>query len=110
MAPKMWTEVLYKINLIGNIVSRETQHTRNMWTKSYCLLLLALLFTIVNSYVPEDGRICVDGKSFDDGCNSCECIRGSVACTIMACHDENGDEIRVSLEPPEDFWEKNKTR
>lgn len=64
----MWTVVLYKVRLIGAIVNRETQHTRNMWTKSNCLLLLVLLFTIVNSPIPETN----DGEfSFNTSKYSC---------------------------------------
>ncbi|XP_076687312.1 uncharacterized protein LOC143378978 [Andrena cerasifolii] len=99
-------DVLYKVNLIGTIVSRETQHTRNMWTKSYGLFLLALLFTIVNSSVPEEGRKCVDGKSFYDGCNSCFCAGGQTACTLKLCYDQTGA-VLVPQKPPEDFWQKN---
>ena len=109
IAAKMWTVVLYKANLNGTIVSRETQHTRNMWTKSYSLFLVVLLITIVNSFGQQEGRKCVEGKSYSDGCNTCSCMGGHAACTLMLCYDENG----VVLEPqeaPEDFWEKNETR
>ncbi|XP_076663592.1 uncharacterized protein LOC143366408 [Andrena cerasifolii] len=98
------TEFLYKANLNGTIVSRETQHTRNMWTKSYSLFLLALLFTIVNSSVPEESRKCLPGKTFYDGCNSCFCAGGRKACTLKLCYDQTGA-VLVPLKTPDDFWQ-----
>ena len=107
----MWTEVLYNVKLIGTIANRETQHTRNMWTKSYSLVLLVLLFTIVNSSTPDgdDGRKCVHGKSFNDGCNSWGCMRGGVVpYTMNLCYDRSGALLEPQ-KPPEDFWQKNET-
>ena len=38
----------------------------------------------------EGGGVCVDGDVMpaDDGCNTCECLDGQWACTLLGCGDE----------------------
>ncbi|XP_033335481.2 uncharacterized protein LOC117225814 [Megalopta genalis] len=77
-----------------------------MWTKLTALLLLLAVATSVPLDEPE--RRCVDGKSYNDGCNWCNCMGGLTACTSMACgryDSETGEYVPTeTLPPPEDYW------
>lgn len=54
--------------------------------------------------IDEDNRKCVDGKSYNDGCNSCFCSNGNVACTLMLCMGADR-KILPRNPPPADFYE-----
>lgn len=55
--------------------------------------------------IEEDNRKCIDGKTYNDGCNNCFCTGGVTACTMMLCMDNKGNEL-PSIPPPEDYYEK----
>lgn len=54
------------------------------------------------------------GQTYNDGCNECFCVNNekdenetwipTIACTMMECYNEEGDEY-TSVDPPEDFWQ-----
>ncbi|XP_078051317.1 uncharacterized protein LOC144477468 [Augochlora pura] len=77
-----------------------------MWTKITGLFLLLAVVTTVTADEPE--RRCVEGKSYNDGCNNCVCMGGLTACTEMACGKYYPDtcvfEMVDILPPPEDYW------
>ena len=56
-----------------------------------------LILGIENPFLKEEVKTCTyngveysEGEGFpsDDGCNSCSCVGGEVACTLMACNDD----------------------
>lgn len=49
-------------------------------------------------------RKCVDGKTYNDGCNNCFCANGHVACTLMACFGPYGEPL-PEKPAPGDFWQ-----
>ncbi|KAJ6647424.1 hypothetical protein Bhyg_02646 [Pseudolycoriella hygida] len=70
-----------------------------------CFALLFLVLCLVSMIkADEEPRRCVDGKTYNDGCNNCFCSNGHVACTLMLCWDSNRQPV-PRKEPPADFYE-----
>ncbi|XP_078050136.1 uncharacterized protein LOC144477534 [Augochlora pura] len=77
-----------------------------MWTKLTALLLL--LAVVSSATIDNSERRCVEGKTYNDGCNNCFCSGGHTACTYMACltrDPETGEMVpKETVPPPEDYW------
>ncbi|KAG6795787.1 serine protease inhibitor 3 [Apis mellifera caucasica] len=71
-----------------------------------------ILYAIAIDLAIQKPMMCVPGKSFFDGCNTCTCTDdGNFICTMTACEDydpETDTSVPVKiLEPPPDFWQNS---
>lgn len=89
---KLFVTLLFVI-LFATFVFADGELTLHLFTQIYSLRFLFV------------DRKCVDGKSYYDGCNTCICGNGNVACTLVACIGPDGKST-PSKEPPADFWQE----
>lgn len=82
-----------------------------MSAKLFVFLGILLIVNTIVSGQESEGRRCVEGKRYNDGCNNCWCTNGMTACTLMACtvvDPETGESVYAkTIPPPDDFWMKN---